>query len=541
MCYNLGVDWQIGDLVALVRRRYADWAGFDHPQFVADEIEFKQSTIAKADALLDEEAVRELLADWAYDELIGRLERLGRDNNLLWQRVPKKGDLGILYHPALDKAEFCHQVGRLLYDPAGLPDRLHHFVHYAAAQGLPVKWTFPTYFLFITDPEEALFVKPRAMNWFLKYMGLPGGLPRTPSGPAYADILEQARLLRNALLPYGVEDMVDIQSFIWICAREAKAGTGRLDKRAQVELDVPPTTYTIPATAHQVREATARMAPEGETAAYTLAECAAETGFTENQLNRWVRAIQRRGQAVFYGPPGTGKTYLAQKLAQHLVGKGDGFWEMVQFHPGYAYEDFVQGIRPVMGVEGQMRFERVPGRFLSFCRTARQREGLCVLVLDEINRANVARVLGELLVLLEYREQSLPLAGGGSLSVPDNVRLIGTMNTADRSIALVDYALRRRFAFLHLPPDYDLLRHYHRQHETGFDVEALVGLLEMVNRYIGDAHYALGITYFLRPNLDAELPDIWQMEIEPYLEEYFYNRPEQVEALRWTAVSRRFA
>jgi MoxR-like ATPase len=536
------VDWQIGDLVTLVRQRYANWAGFDHPLFVADEIAFKKATIAKADELLNEEAVRGLLAEWAYDELISRLERLGRDNNMLWQRVPQKGDLGILYHPALDKAEFSHQISQLLYAPAGLPDRLHTFVQYAAAQGLPVKWTFPTYFLFLTHPQAALFVKPRAMNWFLKYMGQAGGLPRTPSGPAYAAILEQARLLRNALLPYGVADMVDVQSFIWVCAQEAKAGTGRLDKRAQVELDVPPTTYTIPATAHELRESTAAPAgQETRNGTYTLVQCAAETGFAASTLERWVRAIHRRGQAVFYGPPGTGKTFLAQKLARHLVGGNDGFWEMVQFHPGYAYEDFVQGIRPVSDAAGQMRFERVPGRFLSFCRTARQREGLCVLVLDEINRANVARVLGELLVLLEYRGHSLPLAAGGSLSVPENVRLIGTMNTADRSIALVDYALRRRFAFLHLPPDYDLLRHYHQRHDTGFDVEPLVDLLEMANRRIGDAHYALGITYFLQPDLATTLPDIWQMEIEPYLEEYFYNQPDQMAALRWAAVSGRFA
>jgi 5-methylcytosine-specific restriction protein B len=88
---------------------------------------------------------------------------------------------------------------------------------------------------------------------------------------------------------------------------------------------------------------------------------------------------------------------------------------------------------------------------------------ICVLIIDEINRANLARVFGELMYLLEYRDSAIPLAGGGTLPIPTNVYIVGRMNTADRSIALVDHALRRRFAFLELQPDYNLLRHYHEQ------------------------------------------------------------------------------
>lgn len=273
----------------------------------------------------------------------------------------------------------------------------------------------------------------------------------------------------------------------------------------------------------------------GHAPAYTLARCAEETGLPEEMLARWLHAIDRKGQAIILGPPGVGKTYLAERLARVLSAPA-GMVEMVQFHPAYAYEDFVQGLRPQARPDGTLNYLMVPGRFLNFCEQARSFSGRCVLVIDEINRANLAQVLGEVLSLLEYRERALPLAGGGALGIPANVRIIGTMNTADRSLALVDYALRRRFAFLPLPPDYTVLRRFHAT--SGFPVEKLIGLLQRVNVAIGDPHYALGISYFLRAELADEIADIWQMEIEPYLEEYFFDQPEEVEGWRWAAVQK---
>ena len=134
----------------------------------------------------------------------------------------------------------------------------------------------------------------------------------------------------------------------------------------------------------------------------------------------------------------------------------------------------------------------------------------------------------------------MPLAGGGSLAIPANVRLLGTMNTADRSIALVDHALRRRFAFIRLQPNFEALRRHHHRHETGFPVEALVNLLTRLNQHIDDPHYEIGITFFLRETLAADLPDIWRMEIEPYLEEYFFNQPGKLDEFRWAAVAPKF-
>ena len=272
---------------------------------------------------------------------------------------------------------------------------------------------------------------------------------------------------------------------------------------------------------------------------YPLSEFAKNTGFRESYLERWVRAIERKGQIIIYGPPGTGKTYMAEHLAQHLIGGGYGFSEIVQFHPAYAYEDFIQGIRPKAKGDGQLDYPVLPGRFLGFCEKAKGCKDLCVLIVDEINRANLARVFGELMYLLEYRDREVPLSSGGVFRIPDNVRIIGTMNTADRSIALVDHALRRRFAFLALYPDYKIIKRYHSNKETGFPVEDLIEILKDLNGRIADRNYEIGVSFFLRKDISEQIKDIWSMEIEPYLEEYFFDQPAKVEEFRWAKIAER--
>ena len=269
---------------------------------------------------------------------------------------------------------------------------------------------------------------------------------------------------------------------------------------------------------------------------YTLTQFANDTGFEEAELKRWVRAIKRKKQGILYGSPGTGKTYIAECLAKHLISSSEGFSELVQFHPAYSYEDFIQGIRP-QNQDGELKYPLVPGRFVEFCKKAESAQDTCVLIIDEINRANLAQVFGELMYLLEYRDKKICLAGSSEpFSIPENVRIIGTMNTADRSIALVDHALRRRFAFIELRPNYDVLRRYHEKNETGFHVDGLIETLERLNHAIADKHYEIGISFFLTENLVEEIEDIWQMEIEPYLEEYFFDRLKEVDEFRWDKI-----
>lgn len=265
---------------------------------------------------------------------------------------------------------------------------------------------------------------------------------------------------------------------------------------------------------------------------YTIAKCAEEIGFDKTKIERWIRAINRKGQAIICGSPGTGKTFIAEKLAEHLM-SGYGFKELVQFHPAYSYEDFIQGIRP-QSEDGKLTYPLVPGRFLEFCKKAESYQDTCVLIIDEINRANLAQVFGELMYLLEYREKEIPLAGGNTFRIPKNVRIIGTMNTADRSITQFDYALRRRFAFIELRPNYDVLRRYHLK--TGFAVEGLIEILERLNQVIADKNYEIGISFFLTDNLREDIEDIWCMEIEPYLEEYFFNQLDKVDEFRWNII-----
>ena len=270
---------------------------------------------------------------------------------------------------------------------------------------------------------------------------------------------------------------------------------------------------------------------------YSLDECAENTGFDKGRINSWKAAIKRKKQAIFFGPPGTGKTFLSEHLARHIVGGTDGMCDCIQFHPAYSYEEFMQGIRPEVAEKGNLHFVLKSGRFLEFCARAEQRKGPCVLIIDEINRANLARVFGELMYLLEYRGKDMPLAGGSRFSIPENVRIIGTMNTADRSIALVDFALRRRFAFLELLPEYDVLLAY--LDRRSFNAEGLVRVLRDVNTAINDKNFHLGISFFMIDNLSEKLEEIWKMEIEPYLEEYFFSQPESIAGFRWDRIKER--
>jgi MoxR-like ATPase len=273
---------------------------------------------------------------------------------------------------------------------------------------------------------------------------------------------------------------------------------------------------------------------------YTIDDFSAETAIPPEVIDLWLTRLKRKQQLIFQGPPGTGKTFVAERLARVLTSDTHGFVDLVQFHPSYGYEDFMHGIRPVTQ-GGQILFERIPGRFLRFCRAARDvpDKSPCVLIIDEINRGNLSRIFGELMYLLEYREMTIPLAGEeGRFGIPPNVYIIGAMNTADRSIALVDHALRRRFSFIHLAPDYGVLRSQLESH--GLVAAGLIDALKAVNAAIEDRNYEIGISFFLKDGaaLAKTLQDVWEGEIEPYLEEYFYDQPSRLEPLRWQSLSK---
>jgi 5-methylcytosine-specific restriction protein B len=269
-------------------------------------------------------------------------------------------------------------------------------------------------------------------------------------------------------------------------------------------------------------------------------ELAGKLHMPQPWLQDVIDILQSRQQAVFYGPPGTGKTYLAQALADHVAGPGAGATSLVQFHPSYAYEDFFEGYRPA-GEDEKAAFKLTSGPLrLLATAAARDPEHPYILIIDEINRANLPKVFGELYFLLEYRKKRIRLQYSPEelFSLPPNVFFIGTMNTADRSIALVDAAIRRRFAFIELHPDEppirDLLATWlqDQNHPAAERPELLAALNACIGD--GDRDIKIGPSYLMRPEAatDAGLERIWRYDLLPLLEEHYYGRLSRSEIVR---------
>ncbi len=242
--------------------------------------------------------------------------------------------------------------------------------------------------------------------------------------------------------------------------------------------------------------------------------------------------LQDKRQVIFQGPPGTGKTYTARKLAVCLAGQEDRV-RVVQFHPSYAYEDFVQGYRPKL-IGRQPGFQLMRGPLIEMAEMARNEpDAPHFLVIDEINRGNLSKVFGELYFLLEYRgeEMRLQYSDDESFSLPENLYFIGTMNTADRSIALVDLALRRRFHFVEFRPDQPPIKGLLRRwlEENAPDMLWVADIVDRANEKLDDRSAAIGPSYFMKENLDdAAVERIWKHSVRPYVEERLFGEGDRI-------------
>lgn len=252
-------------------------------------------------------------------------------------------------------------------------------------------------------------------------------------------------------------------------------------------------------------------------------------------------ALNSKRQVILQGPPGTGKTYLARRLAKNATTAEEQV-EIVQFHPAYTYEDFFEGFRPQAVEGGSVEFALRPGPLRVLAdRASDNPDKPYFLVIDEINRGNLAKIFGELYFLLEYRDDRVALMySQDRFALPSNLFIIGTMNTADRSIALVDSAMRRRFAFFTLAPDREPTANVlARWAAASSDRDAQVArLLTALNNLIVDPQRMVGPSYLMHPDAHTKggLERIWESEILPMLEENFFGDDDVAERFGLDAV-----
>ena len=364
--------------------------------------------------------------------------------------------------------------------------------------------------LAIAHPQEFLAIGVQGGKWGRAAMLRRLGLPK-PAGSSYGQrVMDADRRLREYLEPHFGDDTLGMGTFLWWL------------------LDQEP----LPAPSSM-----------------NLAELATELLVDVEFLEDIVELLKDKGQVILYGPPGTGKTYLARKLAKVLA-PDKSCRTLVQFHPSTSYEDFFEGYRPA-GTDdgGGIRYELTHGPLARLAEQASEASDQHVMIIDEINRGNLPRVLGELLFLLEYRDESVQTLYRTEepFALPDNLWFIGTMNTADRSIALVDAALRRRFHFVPFFPDSGpmaglLARWLKREDQPGWIGRLVDAVNDELTKELGGSHLLLGPSHFMKEygsSADEQhqrLRRIWEYNIEPFIEDQFFGDPEQIDRFRFGSI-----
>ena len=488
------------------------YEGLDDPQYLADERDYKLAASKKAFEILGHDKFQEHLQNEDNDTIIKSLSRICSLTNLVNWR-----DFNFLKTmPQELQGEFCKKIYYLLFNgELSLEERIDDvavFLESLEEAKNSNIWNFVTYLLFLYYPQEHYYVKPSVWREVCNKLNLKNPKTRQLRGESYLNILSICKDIMKGLKGTVLEprDFIDLQSILFI-ASIADEGENRIKNTAE-----------------------GVWGKSMKNVEYIIDEIF-KNKYTHN--------------VILEGPPGTGKTYTAHKTMALGLGENwpemqfhaandysNGAWEIVQFHPNYSFEDFVRGLVAEPYEQGVV-FTARDKIFSKMCQAALDYpKSRFYLIIDEINRGDLSKVLGELIYALEYRGKPVSLLyetktkengyASTHLVVPDNLFIIGTMNTADRSIALVDYAIRRRFSYFKMKPDRTVIEKYPYFDKEEVREKALKSFDRVQEIFEDEADdFRIGHTYFLvgtedRPGTLEALKFKYDYQVVPLLIEY---------------------
>lgn len=525
------MQMDIENLKKSFKQYLPDFIDFKNPsqKYLDEEYNYKKAISVYAHEIFDNwvKQASDSISPKEFKELLTQLLRKKIPGIDSTQSLAGWRDNSVLFDEILNNDSQTQQFMSLLHGllkeataSDNVTNSLEPFLNWLNSMDCPPNLTkvFPSFFLFIWNPSQHFFIKPRIFDRFLRSIGekpLGTGYRLTPD--EYQRILKIMNEIGKELADWHPKDMIDLHSFFWI-----------------------------------VQDSTTLKTNDGKKIKDNVKNLMEEPGAQET-----LQRVDLPLNLILYGPPGTGKTFeLETNMFPKFTGEKEKRFEFITFHQSYSYEEFVEGIKPVVDETfgSGLTYEVRDGIFKQMVeRAIRDPLNSYALFVDEINRANISKVFGELITLLEsdkrmvwdtdtgkwvgglrvrlpYKHTQSPEAE--LFGVPNNLYIVGTMNTADRSIALLDTALRRRFQFSELMPRPDLLGKKPVRcpdNEILIDLEKLLEAMNDRIEFLFDRDHQIGHAYFISIQNYADLERVFINQIIPLLQEYFYSDWEKIQ------------